>query len=212
LPISACKYIIILIANIIIIYECAGNAKAFISFLKEVLPMEGSKRREQLMKILREQAEPISGGELARLLGVSRQIIVQDIALLRASDINIISTTKGYLLYHSDAPHVKRLFKVKHTTEQIEDELCTIVDCGGKILDVLVTHEIYGEITTALIIRNRQDVYDFVKKVKEKKIVPLKELTDGIHQHTVEADTEETLNRVEERLREKGYLYHQGGK
>lgn len=169
--------------------------------------MEGNKRREQLVKIIKENGEPISGGELSRRLGVSRQVIVQDIALLRASDINIISTTKGYLIYHTDSPHVKRIFKVRHTTEQIEDELCTVVDNGGKILDVLVTHEIYGEITTALIIRNRQDVYDFVNKVHEKKIVPLKELTDGIHQHTVEADTEETLDRINRALKEKGYLY-----
>jgi transcriptional regulator of NAD metabolism len=170
--------------------------------------MEGSRRREQLMNILKDQAEPIPGGELSRLLGVSRQVIVQDIALLRASEVNIISTTRGYLIYHTDSPRVKRIFKVKHTTEQIEDELCTIVDSGGKILDVLVTHEIYGEITTALIIRNRQDVYDFVKKVNEKKIVPLKELTDGVHQHTVEADSEETLNRIEKALGDKGYLHH----
>ncbi len=169
--------------------------------------MEGSKRREQLIKILNEQSEPISGGELSRLLGVSRQIIVQDIALLRASDYNIFSTTKGYLIYRADKPQVKRIFQVKHTTEQIEDELCTYVDNGGKILDVLVSHEIYGEIVTPLIIRNRLDVYDFVKKVKEKKIVPLKELTDGVHRHTVEADSEETLDRIENALREKGYLY-----
>lgn len=169
--------------------------------------LEGTKRREQLIKILNELTEPVSGTELSRLLGVSRQVIVQDIALLRATDINIISTTKGYLIYHTNSPRVKRIFKVKHTTQQIEDELCTVVDNGGKVLDVLVTHEIYGEITTALIIRNRQDVYDFVKKVQEKKIVPLKELTDGVHQHTVEADTEDTLNRIEKALKEKGYLY-----
>jgi Predicted small molecule binding protein (contains 3H domain) len=169
--------------------------------------MEGMKRREQLIKILKEHSEPISGGELARLLGVSRQVIVQDIALARASDINIISTTKGYMLYNVNSSYVKRIFKVKHTTEQIEDELCTIVDNGGKILDVLVSHEIYGEITTALIIRNRQDVYDFVKNVREKKIVPLKELTDGVHQHTVEADTEDTLDRINQALLDKGYLY-----
>lgn len=168
--------------------------------------MEGSKRREQLVKLLMEQSEPVSGGELSRLLGVSRQVIVQDIALLRATDINIISTTRGYLVYHTDQPRLKRVFKVKHTTEQIEDELCTIVDNGGRILDVLVTHEIYGEITTALIIRNRQDVYDFVKKVREHKIVPLKELTDGIHQHTVEADSEAALDRIDKALKEKGYL------
>lgn len=169
--------------------------------------MEGNKRREQLVDIIKNNGEPISGGELSKRLGVSRQVIVQDIALLRASDINIISTTKGYLIYPLDTSDVKRIFRVKHTNEQIEDELCTIVDNGGKILDVLVTHEIYGEITTALIIRNRQDVYDFVNKVKEKKIVPLKELTDGIHRHTIEADSEETLNRINRALKEKGYLY-----
>jgi transcriptional regulator of NAD metabolism len=168
--------------------------------------MEGSKRREQLIKILNEQSEPLSGGDLSRLLGVSRQVIVQDIALLRASDINIFSTTKGYLIYQSKESYVKRLFRVKHTTEQIEDELCTIVDNGGKILDVLVIHEIYGEITTALTIRNRQDVYEFMKKVKERKIVPLKDLTDGIHQHTVEAESEETLDRIEKALITKNYL------
>jgi transcriptional regulator of NAD metabolism len=168
--------------------------------------VEGNKRREQLVKILNESAEPVSGGELSRLLGVSRQVIVQDIALLRASELNIFSTTKGYLIYRTDQPHVKRIFMVKHTTEQIEDELCTIVDNGGKILDVQVKHEIYGDIGTALIIRNRQDVYDFVNKVKEKKIVPLKELTDGVHRHTVEADSEAALDRIERILKEKGYL------
>jgi transcriptional regulator of NAD metabolism len=133
-------------------------------------------------------------------------VIVQDIALLRASEINLLSTTKGYLLYQSDNPRVKRVYRVKHTTEQIEDELCTIVDNGGKILDVLVVHEIYGEIATPLIIRNRNDVYDFVKKVNEKKIVPLKELTAGIHRHTIEADSDETLDRIEKALKEKNYL------
>lgn len=168
--------------------------------------MEGSKRREQLLKLLNESSEPVSGAELSRLLGVSRQVIVQDIALLRASDINIFSTMKGYLIYSTEPSRRKRIFQVKHTTPQIEDELCTIVDNGGKILDVLVKHEIYGEITTPLIIRNRQDVYDFVNKVKEKKIVPLKELTDGVHRHTVEADTEDALDRIERKLKEKGYL------
>lgn len=168
--------------------------------------MEGSRRREQLMKILNERTEPISGGELSQLLGVSRQVIVQDIALLRATDSNIFSTTKGYLIHHTGNPRVKRVIKVKHSTEQIEDELCTIVDNGGNILDVFVSHEIYGHIATPLIIRNRLDVYEFVKKVQENKVVPLKELTDSVHQHTIEADSEEVLDRIENALRKKGYL------
>ena len=169
--------------------------------------MEGSKRRDQLIKIIKEHGNPISGGELSRMLGVSRQVIVQDIALLRATDLNILATTKGYMIVQSEPSLVKRVFQVKHTNEQIEDELCTIVDNGGKILDVLVSHEIYGDIATELIIRSRQDVYDFTRKVQNKKIKPLKELTDGIHRHTVEAESEEILNKISEALKQKGYLY-----
>jgi transcriptional regulator of NAD metabolism len=168
--------------------------------------MDGNERREKLIELLRASKKPITGGELSQLLGVSRQVIVQDIALLRATDIDILSTTKGYLLYQSEESKYQRIIHVKHSTEDIEDELCTIVDNGGKVLDVHVIHEIYGHIVTELIIRNRNDVYDFVKQVKEKKIVPLKELTAGTHHHTIEADSEETLDKVEEALKEKNYL------
>lgn len=164
-------------------------------------------RREKLISILRESSDPISGAELAKMLGVSRQVIVQDIALLRAVNRNILSTTKGYVLYYQETEKVNRCFLVKHTDEQIEDELCTIVDNGGKVLDVIVMHDIYGEISTGLIIKNRQDVYDFIDKLKHRKTVPLKDLTDGVHLHTVEADSQEILDRIEAKLREKGYLF-----
>ena len=95
---------------------------------------------------------------------------------------------------------------MKHTTDEIQDELCTIVDLGGKVLDVIVSHHIYGEIKADLIINNRQDVYDFVHKVKDNNTIPLKELTDNIHLHTIEADTEEILDKIEEKLKQKGYL------
>ena len=169
--------------------------------------MEGVERREKLIDILKNRKDqPISGTELAKQLGVSRQVIVQDIALLRAVNKNILSTTKGYLLYYQEARKVNRCFMVKHSTDQIEDELCTIVDHGGKVLDVIVMHDIYGEIRTDLIISSRKDVYDFVKKVNDKQTVPLKELTDGMHLHTVEADSEDILDDIERDLIEKGCL------
>ncbi|MDF2611586.1 MAG: Helix-turn-helix type 11 domain protein [Lachnospiraceae bacterium] len=171
--------------------------------------MEGQERRDRLIEILLQSKEPISGTLLAKKLGVSRQVIVQDIALLRAVNKNILSTTKGYLLYYQDEQKVIRCFLVKHTTEQIEDELCTIVDNGGKILNVIVTHDIYGEISADLIIKNRQDVYDFVKKVKTGNTVPLKELTANVHLHTVEADAEAILDKIEKALREKNYLLNE---
>jgi uncharacterized protein len=168
--------------------------------------MEGQERREEIINILEHRNLPISGGSLAKSLGVSRQIIVQDVALLRAVNKNILSTTKGYILYYQEKQKVNRCFLVKHTTEEIEDELCTMVDYGGKVLDVIVSHDIYGQITTDLIISTRKDVYDFVGKVKKRKTVPLKELTDGVHLHTVEADSEEVLDRIERALRDKKYL------
>lgn len=171
--------------------------------------MEGQERRKKIMEILLNSSEPISGSEFSKRMGVSRQVIVQDIALLRVLNKNILSTTKGYLLYYQEKQKANRCFMLKHNTEQIEDELCTIVDNGGKVLDVIVSHEIYGTITVDLIIETRQDVYDFVAKVKQKKMIPLKELTNDIHLHTVEADAEGILDRIEEALKAKGYLIEQ---
>ena len=168
------------------------------------MQMEGQDRREAILQLISTAKEPISGTTLAKQLGVSRQVIVQDIALLRAVNKNIISTTKGYLLYQQEPQKAHRCFFVKHTTEQIEDELCTIVDFGGIILDVCVEHEIYGTIAVDLILKNRKDVEDFVEKAKQT--VPLKELTDDAHMHTVEAEDEKILDEIETVLRKKGYL------
>ncbi|MGN0507023.1 MAG: transcription repressor NadR [Lachnospiraceae bacterium] len=168
--------------------------------------MEGQERREQLLQLLSESSEPLSGTLLSQKLKVSRQVIVQDIALLRAVNKNILSTAKGYLLYHPEPKRATRCFPVCHNTSQIEDELCSIVDHGGNVLDVIVAHPIYGTISADLIIHNRRDVYDFVRKVKEKQTVPLKELTNDYHFHTVEAASEGILDEIEAALKEKGYL------
>lgn len=172
--------------------------------------MESSERRTYILELLSDTDSPLSGTEIARKCGVSRQVIVQDIALLRATNKNILSTYKGYLLYHpeDDTANVRRTFAVCHTDEQIQDELYTIVDCGGKILDVIVTHEIYGLITVDLILNNRMDVDDFIARLSASPVKPLKELTGGSHFHTVVAPTEEILDAVEEQLSKKGYLVH----
>ena len=170
--------------------------------------MESEKRREQLLALLCGAKTPISGTNLAKQLGVSRQVIVQDIALLRASNKNILSTNKGYILYASEeeSGRVKRSFPVSHTAEQMREELYTIVDCGGNVLDVVVEHDIYGQITVDLLLCNRLDVDDFVERLAQSKSRPLKVLTDGEHWHTVEAETEKVLDKIEEILKEKGYL------
>ena len=193
---------------------CARSMKPELPLTTEErieIRMTGEERRNEIIDILQTSSDAVSGAELAKRLGVSRQVIVQDIALLRAVNRNILSTTKGYLLYYQEVQKVNRCFMVKHNDLQIEDELCTIVDNGGKILDVIVMHDIYGEISTGLIIKNRQDVYDFVEKVKKYKTVSLKGLTGDVHLHTVEADSEAALDAIERRLREKNYLIEEKG-
>lgn len=168
--------------------------------------VDGEARRQHILEILANSSEPMSGTELAGALGVSRQVIVQDIALLRAVNKNILSTNKGYVLYQGSNRYAKRAMKVCHTEEQIQDELYTIVDEGGHVLDVVVEHEIYGQITVDLIVNNRADVNAFIAKVKEYHTKPLNELTNGVHFHTVEAESQAILDRIEDALEKKGYL------
>ena len=173
---------------------------------KEKRAMEGAERRQELIRILQESNTPVSGSKLAGMLGVSRQVIVQDVALLRAVNQNILPTTRGYILYKQASGRATRVYLVRHTTEQIGDELGTIVELGGKVLNVVVSHEIYGQIEANLGIETKQEVEEFVRKLETKKTVPLKELTDGLHFHTVEADSEEILDQIGAALQEKGYL------
>lgn len=170
--------------------------------------LEGGARRKRILEILHSGQQPVSGTELAGKLGVSRQVIVQDIALLRATDKNILSTNKGYILFAEKQGTVKkcRTYKVKHEDGEILDELYAIVDNGGRVRDVVVEHEIYGQIAADLIINSRMDAETFVKKVEEYRTSPLCSLTGGVHFHTVEADTEEILDRIENELNKRGYL------
>ena len=84
---------------------------------------EGEARREQLLQMLRDSTAPISGSVLARSLGVSRQVIVQDIALLRAVNKDILATTKGYVLYSQQTEACHRIYCVNHSDDAIADEL-----------------------------------------------------------------------------------------
>ena len=170
--------------------------------------MEGDCRRENIMEILSQRSQPISGTELAGMMGVSRQVIVQDIALLRASNKNILSTDKGYLLYvdTSKPKYYRRTVKVKHKNEEIREELNLIVDAGARVLDVVVEHDIYGQIMVDLILCNRLDVDEFVERIENSKSRPLKVLTEGEHWHTIEADSEKVLDKIGEKLKEGGFL------
>lgn len=169
--------------------------------------MEGEERRKKLMEILESQSYPVSGANLSKLLGVSRQVIVQDIALLRAVNKNILATTRGYILFHQEKEKFYRGFYVCHKDEDIKDELYTIIDNGGKVLDIIVEHEVYGQISANLILEGRFDVDEFCRKLETScHSKPLNIISGGAHIHTVEASSEVILDNIERALREKGYL------
>lgn len=166
--------------------------------------MSGEERRKEILHTIQKAEKPVSGAALASRYHVSRQVIVQDIALLRASNYDIVATTKGYLIQQPSV--CSRIFQVCHGDEQIEDELNMIVDAGGKVKDVFVKHETYGILKAELIANSRRDVKMFLQKMQSGEASPLKNLTCGVHYHTVEADSEETLDEIAKELREKGYL------
>lgn len=170
--------------------------------------MTGETRRMKILNMLKSQHAPISGTALAKQFHVSRQVIVQDIALMRAENHRILSTNKGYVYRAEelDDNQPKRVFWVKHNTEQVLDEFMTALDLGGKILDVAVEHELYGQIRVDLLIETVQDAHDFVAKLAKCKDNPLKVLTDDCHYHTVAAPSEKLLNLIERELKEKGFL------
>lgn len=166
--------------------------------------MTGSDRRQEILKNIKESDRPVSGSKLAKDYDVSRQVIVQDIALLRASGYDIISTNRGYVLEGQTC--AERVFKVRHTDEQLETELCTIVDFGGQVKNVMVNHKVYGHIEAELGITSRRKVKEFLADIESGKSTPLKNITSDYHYHTVTADSEETLGMIEEELRKLGFL------
>ncbi|EUJ32088.1 hypothetical protein MFLO_07882 [Listeria floridensis FSL S10-1187] len=168
--------------------------------------MLGEDRREAILSWLENSSEPISGAELAKRTKVSRQVIVQDISLLRAMNETIISTPQGYLMVKEGSKRPRRVIACKHTKEQAELELITLVDFGVSVIDVIVEHPIYGELTGSLHLNSRFDVEKFVQKLKTTDARMLSGLTNGLHLHTIEADTTEQLTKAAEALEKLGIL------
>ncbi len=169
--------------------------------------MDTEERRQQLLALLQKAKGPITGAELSQQLKVSRQIIVQDVAVLRARQENIMATPQGYLLLEpSFDSRPKRTLVCRHQYEDIDKELRLIVETGGVVIDVVVEHQLYGELKAPLMIRTTNDVDEFMKKMETTKAKPLSHLTGGVHLHTVEADSEEILDDIEKKLKKAGVL------
>ena len=166
--------------------------------------MKVQERRKSIVNLLLSEDRPLSGGELSERCGVSRQIIVQDISVLKGLGYDILSTHNGYILQKS--PLKERVFKVKHSTEETEDELNIIIDLGGTVVDVFVWHKVYGKVSAPLNIFSHLQVKQFIEGVRTGKSTELMNITGGYHYHTVRAEKEEILDRIEAALNRKGFI------
>ncbi len=169
--------------------------------------MSDERRRLIIDKLTNSEA-PIIGSELAEMFDVTRQVIVQDIAIIRASGIPVLATSSGYIIQtYVNTNKQIRTFVSKHVGfDRMEEELSIIVDYGGRIIDVIVEHPVYGEIVGTLHIESHDDIKNFVQKVKSFDAKPLSILTKGDHIHTIEVPSEKVFQLIINELREKGFV------
>lgn len=173
--------------------------------MKKIL---GEQRRELLLKHLKVAATPITGTALAKLANVSRQVVVNDITLLKARNEPILATSQGYVYMQTEQTHdyVERTIACRHTQAQTEEELLTIVDFGVTVQNVSVEHAVYGEITANIHVSNRHEVQQFLQKLQAANATYLSALTDGTHLHVLRAPSVDALDHAIAALREKGFL------
>ena len=164
--------------------------------------MNSEQRREKIISVLQMSDKPISANSFANEFSVTRQIIVADIALLRASGHPIRAEHKGYVLEKSDSRMMTKRIVVKHGNNEVQEELYAVVDHGGKVIDVIVQHSVYGKIVAELNLSSRYDVDRFNKHINETDAKPLLLLTEGLHIHTIEVKDEVTFGSIIERLNE----------
>ena len=170
--------------------------------------MNAQQRRENILQILKDAPGPISAASLAQKLHVSRQIIVGDIALLRAANVDIFASPRGYILQKAQ-PKDENLYTIacKHGPDELGQEVYIIVDNGASALDVIIEHKLYGQICGQLQVSSRYDVDCFLKKLQSTSSAPLSELTGGVHFHTIRCPDVQSYERIVAKLREKGILF-----
>ncbi|WFD10308.1 transcription repressor NadR [Tepidibacter hydrothermalis] len=170
--------------------------------------MDTLKRRESLERILKESTNPMKGASLAQDLNVSRQVIVQDIAILRAKGINIMATPQGYIIPSIVKEDMIKVIMSNHHCgiDEIKEELEIIIDMGAKVLDVIVEHPVYGEIRGIINISSRKELNEFVDKLESEDSKLISSLTHGTHFHTIEVKNDKVYQDILTEMDKKGYL------
>jgi len=170
--------------------------------------MDAALRRDTILGIINQGNVPVSASSLAKSLNVSRQVIVGDVALLRAQGHEIIATARGYMIpeFKGTSRYIGKIVSC-HKPENTCEELYAIVDAGAVVVNVIVEHELYGEITGQLNLKNRDDVDVFMRRVASSEVKLLSELTMGLHLHTISCRDKVHFEQVCLALDKAGYLY-----
>ena len=166
--------------------------------------MTAIERRNAIYQVLSAD-KPVSATALAGRFGVTRQVVVGDIALLRAEGRSVIATPRGYIIPAPDG--FLRTIACVHNAAQTRDELNAMVDCGCTVIDVVVEHPVYGQLTAPLAISSRYDVEQFIEKMASASASPLSALTEGIHLHTLSCPDAQVFDHLCDKLREMGMLF-----
>lgn len=167
--------------------------------------MDAGERRQAILEYLRQSSRPVSAGYFAERFSVSRQVVVGDVALLRAAGADISATPRGYVILKADRGLIRQV-ACRHDSAGMEAELCAVVDQGCAVLDVIVDHPVYGQLTGPLQLSSRYDVSQFLLRCEEEEARPLSDLTGGIHLHTLSCPNEAAFRRVQGALRELNVL------
>jgi len=166
-----------------------------------------SDRRKKIIDYLIKAKDATKGSKFAEVFNVSRQVIVQDIAVLRAEGFEITATPQGYIITGKDLEgFVEEVVSRHETIDEIREELNIVVDNGGEVLDVTVDHPFYGEFNGKLMIRSRLDVKNFIIQMEESNAEPLSKMNDGIHLHKIKAPSKEILEEIKTQLKNKGFI------
>ncbi|MBP1969220.1 transcriptional regulator of NAD metabolism [Virgibacillus natechei] len=176
--------------------------------MKDDRKISGADRRALILERLKESADPITGKSFAAEANVSRQVIVQDVSLLKAKDEPIVATSQGYIYLKQESEEAvyRHIIACNHTSEQTWEELTTIVDHGVRVSNVIIEHGVYGDLTASVRVSNRKEVDQFIQRVNETNAAYLLELTNGIHLHTLEADSMDKIEAACRDLEAKGIL------
>ena len=171
--------------------------------------MLAAQRREVIRDTLLHADIPISASTLAAQLGVSRQIVVGDVALLRAGGFAIDATPRGYRVHAAENGFTGLVACTHSTTDLLRQELYLVVDNGGSLVDVSVENPLYGELRANLHISSRHDADAFIQQAAEKPQSLLSSMTHGVHLHTIHCPDRDTFTKVQAALDAAGLLYRE---